>query len=69
MVASMIVTPMFSAIFKNIGNTPDVDKLFVRSGDIMLVESDMNDEQDIDNTNEENKINDEEKIVEDNIDE
>ena len=35
----------------------------------MLVESDMNDEQDEDNTNKENEINDEEKIVEDNINE
>ena len=69
MIASMVVTPMFSAIFKNIDNTPDVDKLFVRSGDIMLVESDMSDEQDEDNTNKENEINDEEKIVEDNINE
>ena len=69
MIASMIVTPMFSAIFNNIGNTSDVDKLFVRSGDIMLVESDMNDEQDEDSTNKENEINDEEKIVEDNINE
>ena len=50
-------------------NTPEVDKLFIKSGNVMLVESDMNDEKDEDNANKENEINDEEKIVEDNINE
>ena len=69
MIASMIVTPMFSAIFKNMSNTPEVDKLFITSGNAMFVESDMNDEIDEDNANKENEINDKEKIVEDNINE